>query len=96
MNYEKYWWALGKLLQCLKNDYDNNDRVDEGKNKQFGYRQFELFNKTDKKSKLDEKKKKGGIENREKDVHKKGFIKYFSNEPTTLVNNLLSKKTQDL
>ena len=70
MNYEKYWWALGKLLQCLKNDYDNNDRVDEGKNKQFGYRQFELFNKTDKKSKLDEKKKKGGLK-----IEKKMFIK---------------------
>ena len=33
------------------------------------------------------KKKKKEIENREKGVHKKRFIKYFSNEPTTLVNN---------
>ena len=29
-------------------------------------------------------------------VDKKGFTKYFSYEPTTLVNNLLNQKTQDL
>ena len=29
-------------------------------------------------------------------VNKKGFTKYFSYEPTTLVNNLLDQKTQDL
>ena len=36
---------------------------------------------------MKKKKKKKEIENREKGVHKKRFIKYFSNEPTTLVNN---------
>ena len=35
-------------------------------------------------------------ENREKGVDKKGFTKYFSYEPTTIVNNLLSQNTQDL
>ena len=45
---------------------------------------------------MKKKKKKKEIENREKGVHKKRFIKYFSNEPTTLVNNWLSQNTQDL
>ena len=36
------------------------------------------------------------IENREKCVDKKGFIKYFSYELTTLVNKLLDQNTQDL
>ena len=43
--YEKYYNAW-------KNDYDN-DELNEGKKKKFGYRKFKLFNKTDKKSKLD-------------------------------------------
>ena len=43
--YEKYYNAY-------KNDYDN-DELNEGKKKKFGYRKFKLFNKTDKKSKLD-------------------------------------------
>ena len=36
------------------------------------------------------------IENRAKNVNKKGFAKYFSYEPTTLVNKLLGQNTQDL
>ena len=53
-----------------------------------------MFAKTDKKSKLDEETKQffKEIENREKGVDKKGFTKYFSYEPTTLV----SQNTQDL
>ena len=54
-----------------KNDYDNDDGLDEAKKKQFGYRQFESFDKTDKKSKLDEKKKK----KRRLKIEKKVFIK---------------------
>ena len=34
------------------------------------------------------------IENREKGVDEKGFIKYFSYEPITLVNTLLGQNTQ--
>ena len=57
-----------------------------------------MFDKTDKKSKLDQGTKKifKEIENREKGVNEKGFIKYFSYEPTALVNNLLGQNTQDL
>ena len=53
-----------------------------------------MFDKTDKKSKLDEETKQffKEIENREKGVDKEGFTKYFSYEPTTLV----SQNTQDL
>ena len=66
--------------------------------KKIDYKQFELFDKTDKKLKLDEEPKKNfkEIENREKNVDKRGFMKYFSNEPIALVNNLLSRNTQDL
>ena len=89
--YEKYYNAY-------KNYYDNDDELNEAKKKKFDYRQFELFDKTDKKLKLDEETKKlfKENENREKGVDKKGFTKYFSYEPTTLVNNLLSQNTQDL
>ena len=57
-----------------------------------------MFDKTDKKSKLDGETKFffKDIENREKNVDKKGFVKYFSYETTALVNNLLSQNTQDL
>ena len=34
------------------------------------------------------------IKNREKNVDKKGFTKYFSYEPTTLVDNLLGQNAQ--
>ena len=48
--YEKY-------QNAYKNDYDA-DELSEAKKKQFGYRQFELFDKTDKKSKLDRETEK--------------------------------------
>ena len=59
---------------------------------------MELFHITDKKLTLDEKTKKKfkEIRNREKIVDKKKFRKYFSYEPTALVNKLLSQNTQDL
>ena len=59
---------------------------------------FELLDKTDKKLTPDEETKIlfKEIENREKIVDKKKFKKYFSYEPTALVNNLLSQNTQDL
>ena len=49
--YEKYYNAY-------KNDYDADDGLDEGKKKKFGYKQFELCDKTDKKLTLDEETKK--------------------------------------
>ena len=49
--YEKYYNAN-------KNDFDNDDELSETKKKKFNYRQFELFNKTDKKLTLDEETKK--------------------------------------
>ena len=36
------------------------------------------------------------IKNKEKIVDKKGFSKYFSYEPTSLVNKFLGQNTQDL
>ena len=36
------------------------------------------------------------IENPEKDVDKKEFIKYFSHETIILVNKLLNQNTEDL
>ena len=78
-----------KYYNVYKNDYDAADELSQAKKKKLDYKQFELFDKTDKKSKLDEETKKffKEIENREKDVDKKRFTKYFSYEPTTLVNN---------
>ena len=57
-----------------------------------------MFDKTDKKSKLDGNTKKcfKEIENREKGVDKKGFMKYFNHEPTTLINKLLDQNKEDL
>ena len=49
--YEKYYNAH-------KNDYEKDDGLDEGKKKKFDYRQFQLFGKTDKKSRLDGETKK--------------------------------------
>ena len=42
--YEKYYDAY-------KNDYDSDDDLNEAKKKKIDYKQFELFDKTDKKSK---------------------------------------------
>ena len=57
-----------------------------------------MFDKTDKRLKLDGETKNfiKEIENKEKSVGKKRFTKYFSYEPTTLVNKLLAQNTQDL
>ena len=49
--YEKYYNAY-------KNDYDNDDELSEGKKKKFDYKQFELFDKTDKKLTLEGETKK--------------------------------------
>ena len=48
--YEKYYNAY-------KNDYENNNELSEVKKKIFDYKQFELFDKTDKKLTLDGKTK---------------------------------------
>ena len=57
-----------------------------------------MFDKIDKKLTLDEETKIffKKIKNREKNVNKKGLMKYFSYEPTALVHKLLSQNTQDL
>ena len=49
--YEKYY-------NIYKNNFDNDDELSEAKKEKFNYRQFELFNKTDKKLTLDEETKK--------------------------------------
>ena len=58
-----------------------------------------MVDKIGKRSKLDGETKNffKEIENREKDVDKKGaFMEYFNYEPTALVNKLLGQNTQDL
>ena len=89
--YEKYYNAY-------KNDYGNDDELSEDKKNKFNYRKFELFDETDKKSKLDEETENffKNIENQEKNVDKRVFMKYFRYEPTALVNELLDQNTQDL
>ena len=89
--YEKYY-------NFYKNDFDNDDELSEAKKKKIDYKQFELFDKIDKKLTLDGETKSfiKVIENKEKIVDKKGFMKYFSYEPTALVNKLLGQNTQDL
>ena len=89
--YEKYYNAY-------KNDYENDDELKEAKKKKIDCKQFELFDETDKKLKLDGETKNfiKEIENKEKGVDKKGFMKYFSYEPAALVNKLLGQNTQDL
>ena len=47
-----------KYYNDCKNDFNNDDDLSEGKKKKFDYRQFELFDKTDKKLKLDGETKK--------------------------------------
>ena len=88
--YEKYYNAY-------KNNYDG-DELREAKKKKIDYKQFELFDKTDKKLTLDEETKNNfkEIKDREKIVDKKKFREYFSYEPTALVNKLLGQNTQDL
>ena len=59
--YEKY-------CNAYKNDYDNDDELNEGKKNKFNYRKFELFDEIDKKSKLDEETENSfkDIENQKK------------------------------
>ena len=68
-----------KYYNGYKNDYDTDDELNETKKKKIDYKQFELFDKTDKKLTLDEETKHfiKEIKNREKNVDKKGFTKYF-------------------
>ena len=90
--YEKYY-------DVYKNDYDTDDELNEAKKKKFDYKQFGLFDKTDKKLKLDGETKIffNEIENREKRwIDKEGFMKKFSYETTALVKKLLSQNTLDL
>ena len=49
--YEKYYNAY-------KNNYDDDDELSEAKKKKCDYKKFELFDKTDKKSRLDGEPKK--------------------------------------
>ena len=87
--YEKY-------CNFYKNDFDNDD--EKKKKKKIDCKQLELFDKTDKKLTLDEETKNffKDIKDQEKIVNKKKFREYFSDEPTALVNKLLSQNTQDL
>ena len=87
-----------KYYDAYKSDYETHNELNEAKKKKFDYKQFGLVDKTDKESKLDEETKKffKQIEKRGKGVDKKGFMKYFNNQPTALVNKLLSQNTQDL
>ena len=43
----------GKYTNAYKNDYDNDDELSEAKKKKFDYKQFKLFDKTDKNLTLD-------------------------------------------
>ena len=67
-----------KYYNAYKNDHDA-DELSEAKKKKFGYRQFELFGKTDKELKLDGETKNfiNEIENKEKGVDKKRIYEIF-------------------
>ena len=67
-----------KYCNAYKNDTDNE--LNEAKKKKFDYKKSKL----DRETKIFFKE----IENREKDLDKKKFMKYFSYEPTALVNKL--------
>ena len=75
-----------KYCNAYKNDTDNE--LNEAKKKKFDYKKSKL----DRETKIFFKE----IENREKDLDKKKFMKYFSYEPTALVNKLLNQNTQYL
>ena len=78
-----------KYYNVYKNDYDA-DELSEVKKKKFGYRQFELFGKTDKELKLDGETKNllKRLKIKKRVLIKKGFMKYFSYKPVALANNL--------
>ena len=46
-----------KYYDVYKSDHDTDDELNEVKKKKMDYKQFELFDKTDKKLKLDEETK---------------------------------------
>ena len=69
--YEKYY-------NDYKNGFDNDDELREAKKKKFDYKQFELFDKTDKKLKLDEETEECFKEIEDRVVDKKRFMEYFS------------------
>ena len=85
-----------KYYGVYKSDHDTDDELNEVKKKKMDYKQFELFDKTDKKLKLDEETKNfiKEIKKQEKGVDKKGFMEYFNYKPTALVNKLLGQNTQ--
>ena len=60
---------------AYKGDYDTDGELNEAKKKKFDHRLFELVDKRDEESKLDEETKHfiKEIKEREKDVDKKGF-----------------------
>ena len=86
------------LTGFTKSNYDTDGELNEEKKKKFDHKQFELVDKTDKESKLDEETKNvlKEIEKREKGVDKKGFIRYFNYEPSALVIKLFNQNTQEL
>ena len=86
------------LTGFTKSNYDTDGELNEAKKKKFDHKQFELVDKTDKESKLDEETKNvlKEIEKREKGVDKKGFIRYFNYEPSALVIKLFNQNTQEL
>ena len=86
------------LTGFTKSNYDTDGELNEAKKKKFDQKQFELVDKTDKESKLDEETKNflKEIEKREKGVDKKGFIRYFIYESSALVIKLLNQNTQEL
>ena len=63
--------------------------------KKIDYKQFELYDKTDKKLTLNEEIKKicSEIKNRENLLIKRNLAYIFSYEPTALVNKLLGQNT---
>ena len=62
--------------------------MNEAKQKKIDYKQFKLGYKTDEESKLNGETKKN--------LRRLKIEKYFSYDPTALVNKLLSQNTQDL
>ena len=86
------------LTGFTKSNYDTDGELNEEKKKKFDHKQFELVDKTDKESKLDEETKNvlKEIEKREKGVDKKRFIRYFNYEPSALVIKLLNQNTQEI
>ena len=86
-----------KYYDAYKGDYDTDGELNEAKKKKFDHKLFELVDKRDEESKLDEETKHfiKEIKEREKGVDKKGFSGYFDYETSTLVNKLVNQNTQD-